>query len=397
MIVQLLEGEPSGKAKKYERTGPQEFVHFSFDDVTIENIKEACNQHFEERIPQGMVCDILATDRGPSCSRTDQLPSLKLVNVRFKKSGSFLPSGRPLETSSRRVSNRFKPSTKLTPRFFQSEKIKSTVLPQAPIQKKEFAASIPVSKMLRLGQVVTEVLKTADSILVSDFCLESMKWRNLNSIGYVIDDEPFDRGAFREAYKAKITPNGATYVIKKYLKETYDDLKLFDEKPEDHAKKSVQMHCLAKHFATQLKVILRAKGYSGDVFAYNMASFGILNGQPVTIENFIAGTFVKYINNDGEINSKNIDKKKQEMAECLTHFSYIKSQTTMMLVDIQGCNFDLYDPEIATISGAYDDNNKLLFCMGNQSEVARNTFFAGHECNEFCKLVQLPIFKDTDT
>ena len=35
----------------------------------------------------------------------------------------------------------------------------------------------------------------------------------------------------------------------------------------------------------------------------------------------------------------------------------------MMLVDIQGCGVKLFDPDIATISGVYDDNNKLLFCM----------------------------------
>ena len=39
----------------------------------------------------------------------------------------------------------------------------------------------------------------------------------------VIDEEPFASGAFRGAYKARIssTEKGKTYVIKKYLQGTY--------------------------------------------------------------------------------------------------------------------------------------------------------------------------------
>ena len=40
MIVQPLETDTSGKVKLYERTGPQEFVKFVIEEVTIENIKK---------------------------------------------------------------------------------------------------------------------------------------------------------------------------------------------------------------------------------------------------------------------------------------------------------------------------------------------------------------------
>ena len=37
-IVQPLATEATGKAMKYERTGPQVFVGFLYDEVTVENV-----------------------------------------------------------------------------------------------------------------------------------------------------------------------------------------------------------------------------------------------------------------------------------------------------------------------------------------------------------------------
>ena len=70
MIVQRLASEASGKAMKYERLGPQEFVTYSYDEVSLENIKRACYFHFRDRLTNSdMVCDILATQNGPSCTK----------------------------------------------------------------------------------------------------------------------------------------------------------------------------------------------------------------------------------------------------------------------------------------------------------------------------------------
>ena len=68
LTVQPLATEAAGKGEKYERTGPQEFVPFPSEEVTMEKIIKACNEHFKDRL-KGMVCNILETERGPSCSR----------------------------------------------------------------------------------------------------------------------------------------------------------------------------------------------------------------------------------------------------------------------------------------------------------------------------------------
>ena len=154
-----------------------------------------------------------------------------------------------------------------------------------------------------------------------------------------------------------------------------------EETPEAHARKSVQMHLLAKHFADQLKQSLKSKNYAGDVFAYNKISFGtIVNTKEViTIEQFVDGEFFKYINNDGSIN---FDYKEDArlMVETLSHFSYVKSQQNLLLVDIQGLGWRLYDPEIATVGSSFD-GEELLFCMGNLSTEALKTFFEQHVCS----------------
>ena len=61
-----------------------------------------------------------------------------------------------------------------------------------------------------------------------------------------------------------------------------------------------------------------------------------------------------------------------------------------MLVDVQGYEIILCDPGVATMSTNCDKDNKLLFCMGNMSDVAGNNFFSNHKCNDICKLLELP-------
>ena len=78
----------------------------------------------------------------------------------------------------------------------------------------------------------------------------------------------------------------------------------------------------------------------------------------------------------------------REKAECLTHFSYEKSDKKIMLVDLQGSGCKLFDPEIES-KELLDEENKFLYCTGNLSELAISNFIAAHTCNTFCRLVGL--------
>ena len=91
ITVQRLSADVSGKAQKYSRIGPREFVHLYDDDdedlyneeLTIERIKDACLKHFAPKVGSNVVCDILASEQGPSCASLKQIPNMKLIYVRF--------------------------------------------------------------------------------------------------------------------------------------------------------------------------------------------------------------------------------------------------------------------------------------------------------------------------
>ena len=71
ITVQRMSSEPIGTAKKYEPSDTRDFVDFSdFIEITIENIKEACGNHYGA--PSGS-CDILLGDRGSSCLARNKL------------------------------------------------------------------------------------------------------------------------------------------------------------------------------------------------------------------------------------------------------------------------------------------------------------------------------------
>ena len=162
---------------------------------------------------------------------------------------------------------------------------------------------------------------------------------------------------------------------------------------EGHARKSIQMHTLAKNFAEQITVEVKKVGREeefGQPFRFVEAFLGVIHStnEVVTIEEFTEGQFVKYVNNNGSIVNAP-QSELQKKAECLVHFSYNKSQEKLMVVDIQGSGYNLTDPEIATSVGSFDEKDELLFCVGNLSKAACDTFFAAHSCNVFCDLLGL--------
>ena len=69
-----------------------------------------------------------------------------------------------------------------------------------------------------------------------------------------------------------------------------------------------QMHSVAQNITRQ--ITKKVSTEFGMTFEYKRAFFGILNGEPVTIEEFIKGNFSKYVNNNGEcVNTTNEDEK----------------------------------------------------------------------------------------
>ena len=163
-------------------------------------------------------------------------------------------------------------------------------------------------------------------------------------------------------------------MVKRYIS---DEVKAIEEvlgSVDNHTRKSVQMH-------TFLNVVSTCKEFA-ETFKYTQVFLGrSCDGQLVTVEPYMEGEFVKYINNDGEIIVKGSEISAK--AEAFVHFTYVKSENAIMVLDIQGTKYSLCDPEIA--SAQLDDDNAtklVMFYYGNLSTIAIDRFLSDHECHK---------------
>ena len=84
VIVQRMSSEVTAKQQKYPRIAPREFVPFEFDEITFDNVVDACQTYFAAHIDKDMVCDILPGELGPSCKKMCQIPDhiyVRLINA----------------------------------------------------------------------------------------------------------------------------------------------------------------------------------------------------------------------------------------------------------------------------------------------------------------------------
>ena len=69
----------TGRMKKSLDT--RDFAPFpDFYELSLENIKITCERHY--RLPRNS-CDVLVSDRGPSCTHIEQIKGKKVFLVRF--------------------------------------------------------------------------------------------------------------------------------------------------------------------------------------------------------------------------------------------------------------------------------------------------------------------------
>ena len=80
-------------------------------------------------------------------------------------------------------------------------------------------------------------------------------------------------------------------------------------------------------------------------------------GECVSIEEYIDSDFIKYLNNNGDLCKES--SVIVEKAECYAHFTYEKSENKLIVLDLRGSNYTIYDPE--------NSSSKLLVMMGKCS------------------------------
>ena len=142
------------------------------------------------------------------------------------------------------------------------------------------------------------------------------------------------------------------------------------------------MHALAKHvadsFCMQVKSVCRDA--FGKVPACCERFLANEDEQWFSVEPSIEGSFATYINNTGIITDSLKLTVVYTKVECLVHYSYEKSNKQLMLSDIQGSGYTLYDQEIT--SSTPTEDGEYLLCRKSE-QYSNKYFFANHTCNYY--------------
>ena len=125
----------------------------------------------------------------------------------------------------------------------------------------------------------------------------------------------------------------------------------------------------------------------GESFRYSKVYFARSKGQLVTLEPYLEGKFVKYINNNGEVIARGSEVASK--SETFAHFTFVESQKAVMVLDIQGTGYNLYDPEVASTKLQDEETKSLLFCCGNLSTNAIDVFLSSHKCGKYCAVFRI--------
>ena len=375
---------------KYAKQGPREFVPFEFNDITLENIRKACKAHYRE----DLACDILASEQGPSCSRLDQVPSFKVIYVRFIKAetGISIPT-KILERNPFRSRNPFQPPYAKVPRSHVPQSAASAYS-SVQMTPSLVPKSLSALDMMKFGKIIKPVVKETRDIFVEEFNMNNNEWVTIGSVQFVIEMAHFEEGAFRYAFKAVSSDpkfNDGSYVVKRYKQTALDNITELNQSPEMQLRKVIQMNTLARNlaarFSEQCACIL--EGFTK--LTYNKVFWGKIGDEFVAIEKFIPGTFQKYINNDGTVvATANILADVIKKAEAFVHYTYSKSEGKLMVLDIQGVGNMLCDPEIAT-EDITDTDEEFYFCIGNLTTLGIQTFLSARVCNAYCEAVNIAI------
>ena len=258
----------------------------------------------------------------------------------------------------------------------KSEQVRRPLALQAP---SKIPASVPLSAMLQIGKLIKPKVDVV-TVELEQFDLKSREWLPPFEVKVSLSKEKFASGAFRYAYEATVISGGLQpgekYVLKRFQEEQGKEVEKLFYSIENHTRKMVQMNSLARNFA--MKFGLDTPEEFGQTFSYTKVFLGKLNGEFVTLENYLNGTFQNYIKNTGDIFG---DRRELSMkAEAFVHYSYVASAKQLMILDIQGVNYSLWDPEIASSTLLARDDT-ILFSSGNLSTTAIKVFLSKHTCN----------------
>ncbi|XP_069078638.1 transient receptor potential cation channel subfamily M member 7-like isoform X2 [Pleurodeles waltl] len=113
------------------------------------------------------------------------------------------------------------------------------------------------------------------------------------------------------------------------------------------------------------------------------------SGQWFTVEEYIAGRFRKYNNNNGDENVP--ESMLEQTMLAFSHWTYEYTRGELLVLDLQGVGENLTDPSVikAGETRSYD----MVFGPANLGEDAIKNFRSKHHCNSCCRKLKLPDLK----
>ena len=196
-------GKPN-HLKKFEPLDAREFVNFSsFDELSIENLKEACESFFD--MPPG-TCDALLTERAQFCFLTEQITGKKLYMVHFvdadkskEKGQQSAPQAQQAKTKSCgsmsdtgvSVANRersgFVKTTGTGLAADSTPKVPSTAIPK----------SFCVAHLIAAGKLMETLDVSNVTLIFQSYNVNDKSWNAVNTIIALMKAKNFQKGDFQ--------------------------------------------------------------------------------------------------------------------------------------------------------------------------------------------------------
>ena len=288
--------QPAGTLNKYQPSDARDFVDFSkYNELTLQNVKEACEQFYNR--PHG-ACDVLYSDRGPSCTKDDQIYGKKVFLVRFLDAKE---SCVPVITGdlSQKMQNPHSVTT-CRPHSIGRLTIKRSRINPRNVSSSAFPKTVSMADVVSARVLVKPKEENVHQLILESFDIRDQSWRRKDPRNFHIEDKPFAEGAFRQAFKAYTSVGDEKWVVKRFQHSSRDRVQeIYGMTLEQHTRKQVQMHAAARAITYRCYKSIEEQELFGLFFSYNNVSFSRIENEAVTVERFIPGVFTRYINNTG--------------------------------------------------------------------------------------------------
>jgi len=238
-----------------------------------------------------------------------------------------------------------------------------------------------VSRRLRRTGRTTRPLRQTHTYSGHKYSYEVDKEKWLKRpVKLVIDHNPFGEGGMRLVYRCwEIENNSRILSCAKVFKGDEEVQAYFDEAMTQMVSESYAQEFNRECYKKKLRYnvgfvpvsVLRLKTADGKKLVYN-------------VEPMLDGNYRKHNDNDGHVESELL------LPQAFSHYTYERSNNLLVVVDIQGVGSFYTDPQIHTFDGHG-------FGLGNLGHDGLTKFLITHECNDLCRLLDLPAVKVTET